>query len=92
VPDHVEHGATRVGRSTSFTGRGKRKCSAGVGWEQQGNRVLIDIAGEAVQDTFEVILRMLLQFFNVCSRLIMISRVLTPASDCEPKLFFGRLR
>ena len=60
MPDHVEHGATRVDRSTSFTGRDKRKCSAGVGWKQQGNRVLFDIAGEAVQNTFEVILRMLL--------------------------------
>ena len=60
VPGHREHGATRVGRSTSFTWKGKWKCSAGVGGEQQGNGVLLDIAGEAVQDRFEVILGKLL--------------------------------
>ena len=48
----------------------------------------MDIAGEAVEDRFEVILGKLLPFFNVCSKLIMISRVLAPACDCEPKLTF----
>src|SRR5712691_6314894 len=52
-----------VGRTVLFyREEGKAEYSAGVGWEQEGKRILFDIAGEAVEDTFEVILRMLLPF------------------------------
>ena len=52
-----------VGRTVLFyREKGKAEYSAGVGWEQEGKRILFDIAGEAVEDTFEVILRMLLPF------------------------------
>src|SRR5207248_5459800 len=52
-----------VGRTVLFyREKGKAEYSAGVGWEREGKRILFDIAGEAVEDTFEVILRMLLPF------------------------------